>query len=126
MIMRKYLQKIRTWFFDHESAIMTISGMVVVGLLCYVFGWFTGAQTAQRPITVFRATQDPIIVKKNSSDSTNAMRPEDCVYVGSVKGTKYYPPDCSYATKIDPENLRCFRSDQNAIEKGYTKSTSCK
>lgn len=123
--MKKKLQNVHKWLLDHERAIMAICGMIIIGLLCYVFGWFSGAQLSEQPITVYRTTQDPIVIEYPTEEQKNTLRPEDCVYVGSTKGTKYYTPDCSYATKIDPENLRCFRSDQDAIDKGYTKSTSC-
>lgn len=126
MLMRKLLTRTRSWLLDHETAFLAICGMIIIGTLCYVYGWFMGAQIITRPITVYRTTQDPIVVDQPPSTQESLMQPEDCIYVGSVKGTKYYPPDCSYATKIDPENLRCFRSDQDAVDQGYAPSTSCK
>lgn len=45
-------------------------------------------------------------------------------YVGSINSDKYYACDCRYAKNIKPENLICFESDEEAVEKGYIK-TEC-
>ncbi|MCA9364478.1 MAG: hypothetical protein KC736_01145 [Candidatus Moranbacteria bacterium] len=48
-----------------------------------------------------------------------------CLYVGSKNSDKYYPPSCSFAKRIKPENLMCFQSDEEAQKKGYKRSSSC-
>lgn len=40
-----------------------------------------------------------------------------CLYVGSKNSDKYYPPDCRYAKRIKPENLVCFKSEQEVKDR---------
>jgi micrococcal nuclease len=37
---------------------------------------------------------------------------QNCLYVGSKKSDKYYPPECKWAKRIKPENLICFKSEK--------------
>lgn len=46
---------------------------------------------------------------------------EGNIFIGSINSDKYYPCDCHYANTILPENIICFATDQEAIERGYTK-----
>ena len=48
---------------------------------------------------------------------------QGCLYVGSKNSKAYHDPDCKYAKKIKPENLRCYQSDEEV--QGLTKS-KCK
>ncbi len=47
-------------------------------------------------------------------------------FVASKTGTKYYPADCGSVTRIKPENRVYFGSEQDAQDKGYTRSDACK
>ncbi|MBI4127516.1 MAG: hypothetical protein HY459_00445 [Parcubacteria group bacterium] len=40
-------------------------------------------------------------------------------YVGSRNSNKYYPPTCSYAKRISPENQLWFESEEEAKAAGY-------
>jgi len=44
------------------------------------------------------------------------------LFAGSVNSDKYYDCDCGYAKNINPENLVCFSSDEEALADGRTKS----
>jgi len=37
---------------------------------------------------------------------------EGCLYVGSKNSDKYHSPDCKWAKKIKPENLICYKSEE--------------
>ena len=43
-------------------------------------------------------------------------------YVGSITSDKYYECDCRYARNINPENIICFKDDEEAVLKGRVKS----
>ncbi len=120
----KLRKSLVNWFSENERQILLIIGFVVVAVLSFVFGTLKGAGITQSPIIVEKPINAPVIIKEICENSV--LTQKDCIYVGSVKGAKYYPPDCSYAKKISKENLRCFKSDAEAIEKGYKRSTSCK
>jgi methylphosphotriester-DNA--protein-cysteine methyltransferase len=59
-------------------------------------------------------------VKNALSGQTN------CAFVGSKNSNKFYPPTCSYAKRIKPENVVCFATSQEALAQGRTASTGCK
>ncbi len=120
------LKKIITeGFLEHEQSFIYFVGIVIVASLSFVFGILKGVGLSQKPITVMRPQNPPVVITKECEVQNTVLKQKDCVYVGSVKGKKYYPPSCSYAKKISKENLRCFTSDEDAIKKGYEKSTSC-
>jgi len=47
-------------------------------------------------------------------------------YFASSRGTKYYSFGCSAGKTIKQENRIYFDTEEQAKEKGYTKSSSCK
>ena len=47
-------------------------------------------------------------------------------FFASSRGSKYYPFGCSAGKTIKQENRVYFDTEEQAIEKGYTKSSSCK
>ena len=36
---------------------------------------------------------------------------KECLYVGSKNSNKYYPPECKWAKRVNPENLVCYKSE---------------
>ena len=46
-------------------------------------------------------------------------------FVASKTGTKYYPPDCGGINRIKIENRVYFATEQEAQDKGYTRTTTC-
>ncbi len=121
---KKTYSKIINWFLEYEKQLLLLIGFIIVGLLSFVFGTLKGAELVQEPIIVTKPIGEPIVIKEVCAN--DIITAKDCIYVGSTKGTKYYPPSCSFAKKISKENLRCFKSDKDAQDKGYTRSSSCK
>lgn len=78
---------------------------------------------AKKP-TIGASTQ----VKNQSTGQANPSSSVgvNCAYVGSKNSNKFYPPTCSYAKRIKPENIVCFATAQEAISQGRTASTGCK
>jgi hypothetical protein len=114
------------WIRSHEKHLVYGGGVVAIGVLCFVFGVLKGAELSQEPITIMRPHSAPITLPcEASGEEAAGITAEECKFVGSIKGKKYYPPSCSYAKNISKENLRCFTSDADAQEKGYERSTSC-
>ncbi len=114
-----------TWFTENERLLLYIVGVVIIASLSFVFGILKGVGLSQKPITIMRQKNPPVIITKKCKSENIALNQKDCVFVGSMKGKKYYPPSCSYAKRISKENLRCFKSEEEATGKGYEKSTSC-
>ncbi len=125
--MHTSLSAVIAWITEHEKDIVTGGGLIVVGALCFVFGVLQGRGLQTEPLLITRPQTEPLILPcSEEKTAENAITAANCKYVGSIKGKKYYPPSCSYAKKIAKENLRCFTSDDDAVKKGYQKSTSCK
>ena len=122
--MKRQWYKILEWFGQNEVKLICFLGIVLISIMAFVFGVLKGAGLSQKPIMVMRPESPPIVIEKGGEG--DIISEKDCMYVGSVKGKKYYPPTCSFAKKIAKENLRCFTSDEDAKNKGYTKSLSCK
>lgn len=131
--MKEYFKNLISFFARSEKKIVLGGGIFLIILLSFTFGIMKGRGIAQEPLVISLPDNPPIVIdstetlEQNIEELSKIKEIEGaCIYVGSSKGSKYYPPTCSYAKKVSPENLRCFSSDEDAIEKGYTKSTSCK
>jgi len=62
-----------------------------------------------------------LMTNKKTGVCQNLNCPETTQYVGSVNSDKYYVCDCRYSKIIKPENVICFSSDKEAVDKGYIK-----
>ena len=128
-----YFKNLGKLLVGNEKKIVLSIALILIVLLSFTFGIMKGRGISQEPLVISLPENPPIIInsekflEKEVGELSKIKEIENtCLYVGSQKGSKYYPPTCSYAKKVTPENLRCFASDEDAVEKGYTKSTSCK
>lgn len=80
--------------------------LVVILIILGVVAWF-----------IYQNQEDNI-----SNSCTEFGCQAGAVYVGSINSDKYYECDCHYAQRILPENIVCFSSDEEALDKGYIKS----
>lgn len=127
--MVKGQKKLAQWFIAHERHLVAF--FVGILFICgsFLYGIYHGLAMSQPPMTIIRSSADAALPAQNCTTEGSQepqIQPSDCQFVGSAKGTKYYPPTCSYAKNIAKENLRCFVSAENAEQQGYTPSTSCK
>jgi len=51
---------------------------------------------------------------------------EKGAFLASKNGTKYYPAGCSSANRIKEENKVWFRTEEEAIKAGLTRTSTCK
>ena len=114
-------------------------GILSLVAISFTIGIFYGQKWQQEPLILIPDNNHTEGVKLNDEaagvqneplegiESTFSSEKEvdNCLYVGSKTGSKYYPPTCSFAGRVKPENLRCFASDDDAVEKGYERSTAC-
>jgi methylphosphotriester-DNA--protein-cysteine methyltransferase len=63
--------------------------------------------------------------ESNGSSSEQEGVPSWAVYVGSSKSDKYHKLDCYWASQINPENHRYFKSAADAVEQGYQPCKVC-
>ena len=86
--------------------VLLISVIVLIIIILGTIAWF-----------IYKSQED------NTSDSCTELGCQaGAVYVGSINSDKYYECDCHYAKQINPENIVCFSSDENAEADGRVKS----
>jgi hypothetical protein len=70
-------------------------------------------------------------LKNIDQDNTSGMINHACfeigcdandVFVGSINSDKYYECNCRYAKNINPENIICFKTEQEAEADNRTRS----
>jgi hypothetical protein len=62
-------------------------------------------------------------IKSNTSPVSSATTTQN--FVASKTGTKYYPAGCSGINRIKEENRVYFNTEQEAINKGYERTSTC-
>jgi hypothetical protein len=70
-------------------------------------------------------SEEKSLQKPNLSQENVSSTQEKCAYVGSKNSNKFYPPSCSYAKHIKPENVVCFINREEALAQGRTESSGC-
>ncbi len=58
------------------------------------------------------------------NDSTAVAPTNNMAWVASSRGHTYYRPGCSTANRLSPANLIYFRTEEEAQQAGYRRSTS--
>ncbi len=58
------------------------------------------------------------------SDSTAVAPKDGAAWVASSQGHTYYRRGCSTANRLSPANLNYFRTEEEAQQAGYRRSTS--
>lgn len=69
-----------------------------------------------------------IVSENTEMESVQATVPQSMSsqFVGSKTGTKYYPVGCSGINRIKEENRVYFTTEQEAMDKGYERTSTCK
>ena len=133
--------KIREFFLKNEQKIVLIVAFCLVSAISYEFGVLQGQKWQQKPLiiekpvniseeqkTLNSANYEPsgtVLGATSQTTVDNTGSPSNmakCAYVGSKNSNKFYPPTCSYAKRIKPENVVCFKSAEEAIGQGRTES----
>ncbi len=119
------------WCRKREEKLLVIVGVLTSAAAGFVLGFVLGNKPEPPTVVKVAETVKVVVEKEKSANVAEAkasdieLAKETCRYVGSKKSDKYYPPNCPFARRISPENLRCFVSDEDAQSKGYRRSSSC-
>lgn len=133
---------LRDFWEKYETKTVLAIGLILVAILSFEMGTLQGQNWKQKPLIIERpieAIDTPekaestletqnlasgsmsggaVInsgVEQNSANLTGA----ECVFVGSKNSDKYHLPSCTWAKRIKPENIVCFKSTEDAKSKGY-------
>jgi len=136
--------KIKEFWDKYEFKIVLAVILLLIAGMSFEAGYIKGKGQKTSPLVIEKAPECPKISLEQQdnaimeSDSTLASKkvaganlapvqnPQKCQFVGSKNSDKYYPPTCSYAKRIKPENMACFQTEVEALAQNRTRSTGCK
>lgn len=138
--------KLKQFWIQHETKIVLCISLLLVAAISFEFGYLRGKEQKTDTIVIEKPAQGSKTGPGQSndaiteSDSPKAEKPleknnlastetpasqKNCAFVGSKNSDKFYPPSCSYAKRIKPENVVCFANAQEALSQGRTQSSGC-
>ena len=134
-------QKIRVFWEKYEKKVVLAAGLILVAVISFEAGILQGHKLEQKTLVIEKApkamveapkVQETSILGVQSSNpeakntqAESATSNKECLFVGSKNSDKYHKPDCRFAKNIKPENLVCFKSEDEAKSKGYVGDKGC-
>ena len=132
------MDKLKNFLIKYEFKLVLSVGFILVALLAFQIGLIEGKKAQNKAIVIEKTVE----VAKNDSGCAcavaGAITPEstknsaeakiltpNCAYAGSRNSNKVHLPFCTYAKKIKPENLVCFKSLDDAIKQGRLPDKAC-
>ncbi|EKE19828.1 MAG: hypothetical protein ACD_8C00101G0021 [uncultured bacterium] len=148
--MNQTLVKIKELLIKNETRIVLFVGFCLISAISFEFGFLQGQKWQQKPLIIEKSSditidqseankgipevQGASKTAETTSEVGNPTSPKTqnlttstsaCAFVGSKNSDKFYLPTCSYAKRVKPENMVCFKSAQEALGQGRTES-KCK
>lgn len=137
----KLFPKIKQFWLKYEQKVILVLAFALVAILAFEAGILKGEKWQKPPLVIEKPAECPN-TRDGAQDSPKAQNltpqavsntigeatptsPKNCPFVGSKNSNKYYPPSCSFAKRVKPENLVCFKDEKDAESKGYIKSAAC-
>jgi hypothetical protein len=129
--------KIKEFFLKYEQKIVLIFAFCLISAVSFEFGLLQGQKWQQKPLIIEKPTQvlgevsNQIQANSEAQTATQATsvkvssptaKTANCAFVGSRNSNKFYLPTCSYAKRIKPENVVCFKTAEEALGQGRTES----
>jgi hypothetical protein len=143
--MKNAFTKIKEFLLKHEQKIVLVIAFCLISAVSYEFGVLQGQKWQQKPLVIEKpanisdeqkssnlgnyepsGTVKAVTSQVAASNTGSATNMANCAFVGSKNSNKFYPPTCSYAKRIKPENVVCFKSAEEAIGQGRTESKCTK
>lgn len=139
---------IKDFLKKNEPRIALLAGFLLVGAISFEAGLLHGREAQSGQIVIQKAPETdqnvpgavlgaqtdksapgPETASGTASGASSASAVSattGCAYVGSKSSNKYYPPTCQWAKRIKPENLVCFKTEQEALAQGRVAGKGCK
>lgn len=126
--------KIKEFFLKYEQKIVLVVAFCLISAISFEFGVLQGQKWQQKPLIIEKPTEVPGGVSNQIQANSEAQTASqavvskvstataNCAYVGSRSSNKFYRPTCSYAKRIKPENVVCFKTAEEALGQGRTES----
>ncbi|MEF3691641.1 MAG: hypothetical protein V3574_01125 [Candidatus Moraniibacteriota bacterium] len=123
----------------NESKIVLSMGIFLIAVISFEVGVLQGHKIETPPLSVQVAPEREAEVKgglnpavlgaenpsKNELIDNQTSENPECAFVGSKNSNKYHKPDCRWAKNIKPENLVCFKDEEEAKSRGYIGDKNC-
>jgi hypothetical protein len=118
--------KFKKILIKYETKLVLVTGFILVAVISFQFGRLEGKRIENKPIVIEKTAEVNNNNNNNQEKSVETnSKAVDCAYVGSKNSNKIHLPSCSFAKKIKPENLVCFKSLDEAIKQGKQIDKSC-
>lgn len=131
-------QKIRIFWEKYENKVVLGVGLFLVAIISFEAGVLQGHKFEQEALVIEKTSNAQIasisgengaVLGVQGSDlkieNTKAEDSQKCLFVGSKNSNKFHKPDCRWAKNIKPENLVCFKSEEEAKSRGYVGDKNC-
>jgi hypothetical protein len=141
------IAKLKEFWLKYEQKIVLVVAFFLVSAISFQFGALQGQKWQQKPLIIEKPTNIPT-EQANAQNgphatpqpasnaligaaaaaipaSANPAVSTPCAFVGSKNSNKFYLPSCSYAKRVKPENLVCFKTAEEATAQGRSESV-CK
>jgi hypothetical protein len=133
------LAKTKEFIKQNEYKIIISIGFILVAVLSFEAGIMKGQSIKQNQVVVNTSSAESVCgtssdqSQKASNLAQEAVKTGDnqnipdskCAFVGSKNSNKYHLPTCQYAKRIKPENVACFKDENEAKLRGYQPDKSC-
>lgn len=141
--------KLKDFLKNNEAKIVLGIGLILVAIIAFEAGVLNGQNWQAAPLVIeksgecsagtnspekaqnsTREGQEPAQAASANPSTAARVNPSTvtgagCVFVGSKNSDKYHLPTCTFAKRIKPENIVCFKSAEDAVTKGYQPDKSC-
>jgi hypothetical protein len=133
--------KLKAFLKLHEAKIALILGFILVAVISFEFGLIQGKNRQDKPLIVEKpalsqnvtaeaSSGTPVQAQNSTAEAKMASgdinaQPVNCAFVGSKNSNKYHLPTCHFAKLIKPENILCFKSAEDAVNRGYQPDKTC-
>lgn len=104
--------------------IIAFTALVMAVLASFYIGKSSKIAISATPVLIETTAVKPVLVQQKSNMS-NSGGGEGSI-VAAKNGTRFYPPGCTGANRIKPENRVFFKTEGEAEAAGYTRAQTCK
>ncbi|QQS61224.1 MAG: hypothetical protein IPN70_05055 [Candidatus Moraniibacteriota bacterium] len=129
------LRKLRAWLRENKFHFLIVAIIFFSSVVSFEIGFLYAQEKNQKPLILEQVREDcPKCALSNKEESSTVLgqtvskentgeglsgNKADCLFVGSKNSDKYHSPTCSWAKRIKPENIRCFKNAEEAKQAGY-------